>query len=307
MDTKKISKFLSLVLRHDPGRIGIELDPHGWTDCGHLIDAACRNGIRLDHALLVEIVRSSDKQRFALSDDQTRVRANQGHSVEVDLSLKPVTPPAVLFHGTVDKFIPSIRETGIEKGQRHHVHLSPDIDTASKVGERRGKPVILKVGAKRMHASGREFFLSGNGVWLTDHVPAEFIDFGMKTTVLYRPVGPKELKLIEESGWTAFPPRLPDQPIFYPVTNEPYAIQIARDWNVKASGSGFVTKFHVESVYLDKYPVQIVGGREHTELWVPAEELEEFNHHIMGKIVVTKRFPQDGQDGFNTALKPEIL
>ena len=146
-----------------------------------------------------------------------------------------------------------------------------------------------------MHESGREFFLSGNGVWLTDHVPAEFVDFGMKTTVLYRPVGPEELKLIEESGWTAFPPRLPDQPIFYPVTNEPYAIQIARDWNVKASGSGFVTKFHVESAYLDKYPVQTVGGREHTELWVPAEELEEFNHHIMGKIVVTQRFPQDGQ------------
>ena len=295
MDTKKISKFLSLVLRHDPGSIGIQLDPQGWTDCGQLIEAACRKGVRLDHARLVEIVRSSDKQRFALNDDQTRIRANQGHSVEVDLALTPVDPPAVLFHGTVDKFISSIRKTGIEKGQRHHVHLSPDIDTAAKVGERRGKPVILKVDAKRMHESGRDFFLSGNGVWLTDHVPAEFVDFGMKTTVLYRPVGPKELKLIEESGWTAFPPRLPDQPIFYPVTNEPYAIQIARDWNVKASGSGFVTRFHVESAYLDKFAVQTVGGREHTELWVPAEELAEFNHHIMGKIVVTKRFPQDGQ------------
>lgn len=295
MDTKKISKFLSLVLRHDPDRIGIELDPHGWTDCGLLIDAACRNGVRLDHALLLEIVRSSDKQRFALNDDQTRIRANQGHSVEVDLSLKPVTPPAALFHGTVDKFIDSIRETGITKRQRHHVHLSPDIDTAVKVGERRGRPVILKIDAKRMHESGREFFMSGNGVWLTDHVPVEFVDFGMKTTVLYRPVGPKELKLIEESGWTAFPPRLPDQPIFYPVTNEPYAIQIARDWNVKASGSGFVTKFHVESAYLEKFPVQTVGGRVHTELWVPAEELEEFNRHIMGKIIVTQRFPKDGQ------------
>lgn len=112
----------------------------------------------------------------------------------------------------------------------------------------------------------------------------------MKTTTLYRPVGPKELELIEASGWTAFPPRLPDQPIFYPVTNEPYAIQIARDWNVPASGAGYVTRFEVDAGYLEKFPVQTVGGREHTELWVPAEELEEFNRHIIGNIVVTQRF-----------------
>jgi hypothetical protein len=111
------------------------------------------------------------------------------------------------------------------------------------------------------------------------------------TTTLYRPVGPEELKLIEDSGWTAFPPRLPDQPIFYPVTNEPYAIQIARDWNVPASGSGFVTRFDVDSEYLERFPIQTVGGREHTELWVPAEELEEFNRHIVGQIEVTRRFP----------------
>jgi len=110
------------------------------------------------------------------------------------------------------------------------------------------------------------------------------------TTTLYRPVGPEELKLIEDSGWAAFPPRLPDQPIFYPVTNEPYAIQIARDWNVKASGSGYVTRFEVDSGFLKRYPVQTVGGREHTELWVPAEELDEFNRHIVGKIEVTQRF-----------------
>ncbi len=112
------------------------------------------------------------------------------------------------------------------------------------------------------------------------------------TTTLYRPVGPEELKLIEDSGWSAFPPRLPDQPIFYPVTNESYAIQIARDWNVPASGSGFVTRFDVETEYLRRFPVETVGGREHTELWVPAEELEEFNRHIVGKIEVTKRFPE---------------
>lgn len=113
----------------------------------------------------------------------------------------------------------------------------------------------------------------------------------MNTTTLYRPVGPKELKLIEDSDWTAFPPRLPEQPIFYPVTNEPYAIRIARDWNVPASGSGFVTRFEVDSKYLEKFEVQTVGGREHTELWVPAEELEEFNRNIVGKIEVTQRFP----------------
>lgn len=115
----------------------------------------------------------------------------------------------------------------------------------------------------------------------------------MNTTTLYRPVGPEELKLIEDSDWTRFPPRLADQPIFYPVMNEEYAIQIARDWNVPASGSGFVTKFEVESEYVSKFEIQRVGGQQHDELWVPAEELEEFNSHIVGEIVVTQEFFQD--------------
>jgi len=110
------------------------------------------------------------------------------------------------------------------------------------------------------------------------------------TTCLYRPVGPKELVLIEQSGWKEFPPRLPDQPIFYPVMNEAYAIQIARDWNVPASGSGFVTKFEVATDYISKFPVQNVGGEIHNELWVPAEELDEFNHNIVGGIEVTQSF-----------------
>lgn len=114
----------------------------------------------------------------------------------------------------------------------------------------------------------------------------------MKTTTLYRPVGPKELKLIESSGWKAFPSRLPDQPIFYPVMNEDYAIQIARDWNVPASGAGFVTRFEVEAEYLSRFEEQVVGGAVHCELWVPAEELEEFNRHIVGQITVTRRFPE---------------
>mgnify|MGYP006165151807 CR=1 FL=1 len=113
---------------------------------------------------------------------------------------------------------------------------------------------------------------------------------GMKTTTLYRPVGPLELELIEQSGWKKFPPRLPEQPIFYPVMNEEYAVQIARDWNVPASGSGYVTKFDVDSEYLQKFEVQNVGGHMHNELWVPAEELEEFNSKIVGVIEVTQSF-----------------
>ena len=113
----------------------------------------------------------------------------------------------------------------------------------------------------------------------------------MKTITLYRPLGPKELVLIEQSGWKAFPPRLPDQPIFYPVMNEEYAIQIARDWNVPASGSGFVTRFAVDADYLSSFTEQVVGGAMHRELWVPAEELEEFNQHIIGLIEFTQRFP----------------
>ena len=112
------------------------------------------------------------------------------------------------------------------------------------------------------------------------------------TTTLYRPVGPKELALIEQSGWKAFPPRLPEQPIFYPVTSEEYAIRIARDWNVKASGSGYVMRFEVETEYLSRYPKRIVGGRTHEELWVPADELPEFNAKIIGKIEVIRSFPE---------------
>lgn len=115
------------------------------------------------------------------------------------------------------------------------------------------------------------------------------------TTTLYRPVGPKELELIEQSGWKMFPPRLPDQPIFYPVMNDEYAMQIAKDWNVAASGSGFVTKFEVDTAYLSKFIIQNVGGLIHNELWVPAEKLEEFNHHIIGLIEVTKSFYSEGE------------
>jgi len=114
----------------------------------------------------------------------------------------------------------------------------------------------------------------------------------VSVVTLYRPVGTKELALVEASGWRAFPPRLPEQPIFYPVLNEDYAVQIARDWNVKESGSGFVTVFHVDAEFLQRYPVQVVGSSVHKELWVPAEELTEFNGHIVGPIEVIARFPE---------------
>jgi hypothetical protein len=125
-----------------------------------------------------------------------------------------------------------------------------------------------------------------------------------ETITLFRPVGPKELKLIESSGWKKFPPRLPEQPIFYPVMNEEYAIQIARDWNVPASGSGFVTKFAASKEYLQKFEVQNVGGPIHNELWVPAQELEEFNNHIIGLIEVTSFFPENLNSDLNPALSP---
>lgn len=177
MDQKRISKFLSLVLRHEPGKIGIVLDEHGWTNCHELIQAVARHGVRFDREILLEIVRTNDKQRFSLSDDGTRIRANQGHSVTVDLALAPKQPPETLYHGTVEKFLGSIRSTGLQKRERHHVHLSPDLITATKVGERRGKPVILTIRAAAMTKAGHPFFLADNGVWLTDAVPPEFIEF----------------------------------------------------------------------------------------------------------------------------------
>lgn len=173
----KLSKFLSLVLRHDPARIGITLDSAGWTDVAALLAAAAAHGTSITRAQLAEIVATSDKQRFALSPDGERIRANQGHSVEVELELAPATPPAILYHGTVDRFLPAIRDQGLIKGARHHVHLSADLTTAEKVGGRRGKPVILTVRAAEMVEAGCPFFVSQNGVWLTDHVPPTFIRF----------------------------------------------------------------------------------------------------------------------------------
>src|SRR5262245_42194415 len=171
------SKFLSLVLRHDPARIGITLDDAGWTDVAALLAACAAHGVTITRDELVQIVAESDKQRFALSPDGARIRANQGHSVEVDLQLAQVEPPEVLYHGTVEAALDGIRERGLVRGKRHHVHLSAEVETASKAGARRGRPVILTIRAADMAAIGHPFHRSDNGVWLTEHVPPNFIIF----------------------------------------------------------------------------------------------------------------------------------
>jgi putative RNA 2'-phosphotransferase len=173
--TTSVSKFLSLILRHRPEIAGIHLDDEGWVSVDELIAGCVRCGIPLDGDALRDVVRTNDKQRFALSEDGLRIRANQGHTVKVSLGYEPAEPPKVLFHGTVSRFLDSIRAEGLLRGQRHHVHLSETRETAVKVGSRRGQPVVLTVRAGDMHAAGFVFFRSDNGVWLTDHVPAEFL------------------------------------------------------------------------------------------------------------------------------------
>jgi len=173
----RTSKFLSLVLRHEPERIEVQLDPAGWVEVESLLSACRRHGVAIGRAELDEVVATNEKKRFAFSEDGVRIRANQGHSVEVELGYTPQAPPARLFHGTATRFLESIRAEGLQKRERHHVHLSADAETATKVGQRHGQPVVLSVRAAAMQARGHEFFLSENGVWLTDHVPAEFIEF----------------------------------------------------------------------------------------------------------------------------------
>lgn len=174
-DHIRMSKFLSLVLRHRPEAIGIELDASGWVEIDELLAACNQHGRPLTREQLESIVAECDKQRYAISEDKRRIRANQGHSRPVELGYAPEHPPDVLYHGTVDKFVGSILKQGLNKGKRHHVHLSPDTATAGKVGQRRGKPVILHIDAAAMHNDGYEFCCSKNGVWLTDFVPSKYI------------------------------------------------------------------------------------------------------------------------------------
>lgn len=172
---KNISKNLSFVLRHRPDSIGLELGDGGWVVLDELIAALARGGKTVSREVIEQIVAESDKQRFELSDDRTRIRARQGHSVEVDLGYEPATPPDVLYHGTAEKNLESIYQKGLVKANRHHVHLSTNQQTMLQVAMRHGKPVLLSIDARRMFADGHEFFVTGNHVWLTNHVPPEYL------------------------------------------------------------------------------------------------------------------------------------
>lgn len=170
-----ISKFLSLVLRHQPETIGIELDQNGWTDVDTLLKKSNAYGIRLDNETLKHIVETNSKKRFAFNDTFDRIRASQGHSVEIELGYTSQKPPEILYHGTGEKSVQSILDTGLEKQSRQQVHLSADLETAIKVGQRHGKPFVFKVLAEQMFNDKFEFFISDNGVWLTDNVPTKYL------------------------------------------------------------------------------------------------------------------------------------
>jgi putative RNA 2'-phosphotransferase len=174
-DLKTTSKFLSYVLRHGPDSIGLTLDENGWASIDDLLAKAAASGRAIDRATLLEVVATSDKKRFTLSPDGIRIRAAQGHSVAVALGLEPAFPPDTLYHGTATRFLEAIRAQGLKPGERQQVHLSADAATARAVGARHGKPVVLRVAAGAMHEAGMAFFRADNGVWLTDHVPAQFL------------------------------------------------------------------------------------------------------------------------------------
>ena len=176
-DTVKTSKFLSLVLRHEPERVGLKLDNAGWVSVDDLLDALDRHGVTLTLDQLKHIVDTSDKKRFAFSEDGQSIRASQGHSVPIDLDYPPQTPPEILYHGTATRFVSDIRKDGLKRMERHDVHLSAGTKAALQVGGRYGKPALLLIRAGEMHRAGHVFRCSANGVWLVSNVPPEFIDF----------------------------------------------------------------------------------------------------------------------------------
>jgi putative RNA 2'-phosphotransferase len=173
----RASKFLSLILRHEPERVGLKLGDAGWVEVDELLRTVNSYGVALTLDQLKHIVATSDKKRFAFSDDAQRIRASQGHSVEVDLKYPPQTPPELLYHGTAVRFLDSIRQHGLQKMERHDVHLSAETKVTVQVGGRHGKPALLTIRAGDMHRAGFVFRCSANGVWLVDHVPPQFIQF----------------------------------------------------------------------------------------------------------------------------------
>ena len=173
---KHTSKFISLILRHNLGAVGITLDEHGWANVQELIDGINRSdGHILDMEMLEEIVRTDEKQRYSFNEDHTLIRANQGHSIPVDVDLEEKIPPDILWHGTGEKYVSSIDRQGLIPKSRLYVHLSSDKETARKVGSRHGRPVIYQVDCRRMVQDGFPFYLSANKVWLTKEVPARYL------------------------------------------------------------------------------------------------------------------------------------
>lgn len=172
---KELSVYLAYILRHNPAAAGIELDRNGWADVGELIGGMCRAGREIDRGTLEEIVKTDEKGRYSFNGDGSKIRANQGHSIDVDVGLEEKIPPEILFHGTAERFLEGIRRTGLSKMSRRYVHLSKDEETAKKVGARHGKPIVLQIEAGRMRRDGYKFFLSANGVWLTESVPIGYI------------------------------------------------------------------------------------------------------------------------------------
>lgn len=175
IETKRISKFLSLILRHQPETIGLKLDENGWADVEELRERAAKKKVYFSLEELDEVVETNNKKRFAFNEDKTKIRASQGHSVNIDLALEALQPPDFLYHGTAEANISSILEKGIEKRSRQHVHLSADKETATKVGMRHGKPIILTIRTGKMYEDGIAFYLSANGVWLTEFVDPKYI------------------------------------------------------------------------------------------------------------------------------------
>lgn len=175
MDLNETSRFLSFILRHNPEAIGIHLDYHGWANVDELIAGVSKTR-ELNMKILEEIVRTDKKQRYSFNDDKTKIRANQGHSVKVDVELTETTPPEILWHGTGEKFVPSIDEIGLIPKSRLYVHLSAGRDTAVAVGTRHGRPVVYQVKASDMAKDGYTFYLSKNGVWLTKEVPVRYLE-----------------------------------------------------------------------------------------------------------------------------------
>ena len=174
MKNDSLSKFISLILRHHPEAVNIQLDEHGWADVEELIAGIKKTGKRINRELLEEIVQTDQKQRYSFNEDKTLIRANQGHSISVDVELKELEPPALLYHGTAVGFLDSIQKEGLKPMGRLYVHLSKDVETALNVGRRHGKPVVLKIRSGDMYRDGQVFYMSENGVWLTKRVDTKY-------------------------------------------------------------------------------------------------------------------------------------